>query len=115
MDAMDIVMDDSDISFIISAIYISFLEQMDYRSITDELIELLTEQGIVIRRDKMGSGGGGLCVIDGRKVFFFNNDSSAFELAVSCAHAAAEAILDPESIYIKPAVRDFIDKYGQKE
>ena len=100
---------------ILSAFLLPFLEQMDHQSITDELIELLTEQGIVIRRDRMGSGEGGLCVIGGRKVFFFNKDLSSFESAVSCAHAAAEAVPDPESIYMRPAVRDFIDKYGKKE
>ena len=88
---------------------------MDHQSITEELIELLTGHGSAIRRDKLGSGGGGLCGIDGKKVFFFDTDSSSFESAVSCARATKEVITDPEGIYMKPAVRDFIDKYGSNE
>jgi hypothetical protein len=84
---------------------------MDHQDIIDHLLKMLEEHGITIRRDAMGGGGGGICDIKGKKVFFYDTDSSSFDMAVSCAKAVVQNISDLEYIYIKPAVRDFIDKY----
>ena len=88
---------------------------MDHQSITDALIELLAEQGVDIRRDGLGNGGGGLCMMDGKKLFILNKDAPSFDRAISCAHAAVEVITDLDSVYLRPVVRDFIDKYGKEQ
>jgi len=77
----------------------------------NELFDLLRQQGVVIREDAMGGGGGGFCDINGKHVFFHDTDSSSFDTAIKCAYALKQNVSDLETIYIKPAVRDFIDKY----
>jgi hypothetical protein len=88
---------------------------MDYQAITEQLLNLLQAQGVIVRKDAMGGGGGGLCWIKDKKIFFYDTDVSAFEAAVRCARAVHRVIGDLESIYLKPMVRDFIDKYGPIE
>jgi hypothetical protein len=84
---------------------------MTHHDIMSELFELLKQQGVVIREDAMGGGGGGFCDINGKHVFFHDTDSSSFDTAIKCAYALKQSVPDLETIYIKPAVRDFIDKY----
>jgi hypothetical protein len=84
---------------------------MTHRDIMNELLELLRQQGVAIREDAMGAGGGGFCDLNGKKIFFHDTDSSSFDTAVKCACALKQFLPDLEMIYIKPAVREFIDKY----
>ncbi len=84
---------------------------MDYDSITQQLLALLTEQGIEIRKEAMGGGQGGLCNFKSKGVFFLDQDSSSLESAIRCAEAVSKTIDDIEGIYLKPAIREFIDKY----
>jgi hypothetical protein len=88
---------------------------MDHQGIIDEILLLLTDRGVVIRRDSMGGGGGGPCKIKDKKLFFYDTDSGSFENAINCARAAKMYISDLDDIYIKPAVREFIDKYTSTE
>lgn len=83
--------------------------------ITEQLMALLSEQGVKIRKEAMGGGGGGLCDFKDAQVFFYDVDSSSFEMALSCSKAVRHVIGDLESIYLKPAVRDFIDKFAPNE
>lgn len=85
---------------------------MDTQMITEQLLSLLAERDVVIRKEPMPDGRAGLCCLKGQKTFFFNSELPAFEAAVSCAVAACGVIEDIESIYLRPAIRDFIDKYG---
>lgn len=86
---------------------------MDYSTLIHQLIGLLEENGAHIRTDAMGGGGGGLCRLKEKDLMLIDQDSSSLETAIACARAVCELIPDIESIYIKPAVRDFIDKYGR--
>lgn len=86
---------------------------MDYQMITEKLLDLLAERDVVIRKESMDGGGAGLCCFKEQKTFFYDPDSSPFEIAVSCAEAALSEIEDLESIYLRPVVRDFIDKYAR--
>jgi hypothetical protein len=88
---------------------------MDHQTITEQLISLLGEQGVKIRKEAMGGGGGGLCDFKDKQVFFYDVDSSSFETALSCSKAVRQVIGDLESIYLKPAIRDFIDKFSPDE
>ncbi len=85
---------------------------MDPAAISQQLLDLLAEHGVHIRKDSMGGGGGGLCRLNDRDLLLIDRDSSSWETAVVCARAAKSVIIDLESIYLKPAVRDFIDKYS---
>ena len=81
---------------------------MDNKAILDELMELLEKNGVKIRKDSMGGGGAGLCKLKAGYMFFFDSDASSYENALNCAKAVKE-IIDVETIYIKPEIREFID------
>ena len=88
-----------------------FLERMDYQSITEQLLVLLEDHHVQIRKEAMGGNGGGLCCLRGKNVLIIDQESSSLETAISCAKAVESIISDMEGIYLKPAVREFIDKY----
>jgi hypothetical protein len=87
---------------------------MDDQMITERLLELLSERNVRVRKEPLDGSRAGLCCLKGQKTFIFDPDSPAFEIAVCCAAAAADVIDDLDSIYLRPAVRDFIDKYGSE-
>jgi hypothetical protein len=87
---------------------------MDTREITEELVALLELNGVNIRREAMGGGGGGMCEIKGKKIFFVDTDSPAAEMtAIACR--SVNDLLDVESVYVRPQVREFLEKYGHSK
>jgi hypothetical protein len=82
---------------------------MDNKAILDELMGLLESNGVKIRKDSMAGGGSGLCKLKEGYYFFVDTDSNSYENALNCAKAVKE-IIDIETIYLKPEIRDFIDK-----
>ena len=86
---------------------------MDNNSILDELLDMLDKHNVKIRKDSLGGGGSGLCKIKDKYVFFVDTDSSAYEIAVTCAKALG-TVVDIESIYIRPQVRSFIEQNMEK-
>jgi hypothetical protein len=87
---------------------------MDISSIIEELIALLNRQQVEIRRASLGGNGSGLCRIRGKNIFFFDNEEEYAEIASKCASAVAE-LVDIETVYIKPELRDFIKKSAENE
>ena len=85
---------------------------MDYQAITEQLLTLLAEHDVAIRKETMGGGRGGLCCLKGEKIFIIDRDSTSLETAVSCAKAIGKTLQDTENIYLRPAIREFIDKYA---
>jgi hypothetical protein len=85
---------------------------MDTERIRDELLELLTGQGIMVRFEAMGGSGDGLCTLKDRQVFFVDTQSSPLENAISAAHAVARHV-PIDSIYLRPQVREFVEKYAR--
>jgi hypothetical protein len=85
---------------------------MDTRAILEELLSLLDLSGVQIRREAMGGGGGGMCVIKERKIFFMDIDCPVIEMTVIASHSVNE-LLDIESIYIRPQVRQYLEKYAE--
>ena len=83
---------------------------MDTRAITEELVALLEQNGVEIRREAMGGGGGGLCVIKEKNIFFVDTDCPIAEMTAICSRAVNE-LLDVDSIYIRPQVRQYLEKY----
>ncbi len=80
---------------------------MDSHAILEELKELLAGANVDVRAEPMGGGPGGLCDIKGRKIFFIDTDSSINEAIKSAALAVSE-LVDIESIYLKPQIREII-------
>ena len=84
---------------------------METREIIEDLVALLEQNGVSIRRQAMGGGGGGLCRIKGKEVFFVDTECPAPEMGAICSKAVNE-LLDIESIYIRPQVRQYLEKYS---
>ena len=87
---------------------------MDEERILDELLVLLEAHGVRIRRDALAGQGGGLCQVRGERLFFLDTEASLGDSAVLCARALNE-VVDIESIYIRPEVREFVEKAIGKE
>ena len=87
---------------------------MDTIEITEELVALLEQNGVNIRREAMGGGGGGMCVIKEKRIFFVDTECPVAEMNAICSHAVND-LLDIESIYIRPQVREFLEKEAVKQ
>ncbi len=92
-----------------------FLEDMNHQAILENLLELLAASHITIRREPMGGGGGGLCQLKDKKVFFLDTQTGSYESAAQAAKAVWKVIEDPEAIFLMPAVRDFLDRFKEIE
>jgi hypothetical protein len=84
---------------------------MNSREILEQLLSLLESKNIEVRTDSLGGGAGGLCKIKGRYTFFVDSDSTTADSAVNAAQAVVK-LLDIEAVYIKPEVREFIEKHS---
>jgi hypothetical protein len=82
---------------------------MNEQRILDELLALLEAGGVTIRSEPLGGAGGGLCAVRGHNVFFLDTQAGSGESAALCAEAVRR-VLDVESIYIRPEVRQFIEE-----
>jgi hypothetical protein len=83
---------------------------MDEQRILDELLALLEDSDVTVRREPMGGSGGGLCTIKGQRIFFMDTQSNSAEIAALCAEAVAR-VMDLESVYIRPEVRQFVEDH----
>ncbi|MDD5458185.1 MAG: hypothetical protein PHF37_02165 [Phycisphaerae bacterium] len=86
---------------------------MNDSEILEELLGLLEENGIEVRRESLGGQGGGFCVIKGQKLFFADTNADSVDVAALCAGAIAQNV-DTESIYLRPEVREFIENYAKE-
>ena len=84
---------------------------MDERRILDELLALLEGDGVQIRKEAMGGGGGGLCAVKGERIFFLDTDSPSADTSVLCAQAIAK-LVDIEAVYVRPEIRLFIENHA---
>ena len=83
---------------------------MNQQNILEELLALLEANGVAIRNEPLAGSGGGLCTIKGESIFFVDTQATAAETAAVCAEAVSKMV-DIESVYIKPEVREFIEKH----
>jgi hypothetical protein len=80
---------------------------MKLSELFDELIELARRLGIMIRRDN-GKFQSGYCIINNQKIFLLNKTTP---LEIRSAMLARCLILEPiDDIFLKPAVREYLDR-----
>ena len=84
---------------------------MNEQRILDELLTLLEANGVVVRRDALGGGAGGFCVVKGEKLFFVDTQSTVLESAALAAEAASR-VVDIEAIFLRPEIREFIESHS---
>jgi hypothetical protein len=83
---------------------------MEDQAILEELLVLLEQNGVVIRNESIGGSGGGLCKIKDKSLFFVDTEGPAADMAVICAQAIHETV-DIEKIYLRPQIRDFLERH----
>ncbi len=88
---------------------------MNHQAIVEDLLELLAGRNVEIRNEVMGGGGGGLCQFRNKTVFFHDTQAASYDSAVQAAKAVLRVIEDPDAIFLKPAVRDFLDRFKEIE
>lgn len=84
---------------------------MNEQRILEELVMLLESNGVTIRREPLAGGAGGLCTVRGKHIFFLDTQASSVEVASAAAEAVAK-LIDIESIYLRPEIRQFIESNG---
>jgi hypothetical protein len=52
-----------------------------------------------------------LCTVSGRHIFFLDTQASSVEVASAAAEAVVK-LIDIESIYLRPEIREFIESNG---
>jgi len=84
---------------------------MNEQRILEELLGLLEANGVIIRHEPLAGGAGGLCTVKGQHIFFVDTQSSTVDVAVMAAEAVGK-IVNIESIYLRPEIRQFIESHG---
>lgn len=82
---------------------------MNEQRILEELLALLDSHNVKIRSEPLGGRGGGLVAVKGENIFFVDTQAVTAEVAALCAEAVVK-VLDIESIYLRPEVRQYIEK-----
>lgn len=83
---------------------------MNEQRILEELFALLEAKGVNIRNEPLGGSGGGLCTVKGEHIFFVDTQATSAETGAKCAEAVSK-LLDIETLYIRPEVRQFIETH----
>jgi hypothetical protein len=81
---------------------------MNDQRILEELLALLQQGKVQIRQDALGGSGGGLCTVQGKKIFFLDTQAPTDMMIQMCAEALPD-VLDIESVYIRPQIRQLIE------
>ncbi len=87
---------------------------MNTQELLEQLLALLESNNVEVRTESIGGGGGGLCKIKGKYTFFVDSDATTTDSAVTSAQAVVK-IVDIDAVYIKPEVREFIEKHTDRE
>ncbi|MCJ7673991.1 MAG: hypothetical protein MUO33_02440 [Sedimentisphaerales bacterium] len=86
---------------------------MTEQRILEELLHLLEGNGVKVRNEPLGGSGGGLCTVKGQTFFFVDTQAPSAEVASLCAEAAAK-LLDIETVYLRPEVRQYIENHSNQ-
>jgi hypothetical protein len=86
---------------------------MTEQRILEQLLHLLEGNGVKVRNEPLGGSGGGLCTVKGQTFFFVDTQAPSAEVAALCAEAAAK-LLDIETVYLRPEVRQYIENHSNQ-
>jgi hypothetical protein len=87
---------------------------MNEYDILQELLALLESNGVAVRREPLAGSGGGLCALKGKDIFFVDSRATSGVNAVNAAQAVNKMI-DTESLYVRPQVRQYIKNFKNIE
>ena len=81
---------------------------MNSQQILEDLLLILEENDVEIRKESIAGSAGGLCSIKGKNIFFLDTLAPSLDSA-STAARVIDRLLDIETIYIRPELRQFIE------
>ncbi|MGB2986703.1 MAG: hypothetical protein WBE26_12565 [Phycisphaerae bacterium] len=75
----------------------------------DIVIGLFGRLGIEVRQEHLGGGGGGLCVLHGRRLAFVDLDADP-ATRLECSLRALAACPELDNVYVPPVIRELIQQ-----
>ena len=87
---------------------------MNEQRILEQLLALLEANNVTVRTEPLGGSGGGLCTVKAKPFFFVDTQAPSGEVAALCAEAVSR-VVDIESVYIRPEIRQFIENHTNAE
>lgn len=89
-----------------------FILKMSIADILDCLLSIIETAGVQIKKENMAGSGGGLCRLKTKTVYYLDIDAAKINSAIAAARAVDD-LIDIETIYLRPEVRDFVSKYAK--
>jgi hypothetical protein len=86
---------------------------MNTDRVLDELIALLDAHGVRVREEALIESAGGLCSMNGKNILFLDR-SSAIETRIELCARAVIKLIDLDSVYLKPGVRELLEAVREK-
>jgi hypothetical protein len=87
---------------------------MNSQAVLQQLLSVLEDNGVQVRSEPLGGAGGGLCNVKGKNIFFLDTQAPTAESATLCAQAVGR-LVDIESIYLRPEIRQYIEASVETE
>jgi len=81
--------------------------------VLDELIALLHAHGVRVREETLVESAGGLCSVNGKKILFLDRNSE-IEIRIQLCARAVIKLIDIESVYLKPGLRELLEAMQEK-
>ncbi len=85
---------------------------MTEQAILEELLALLEANRVKVRSEPLGGRGGGLAMMKGESIFFVDTEAPSADVATLCAEAVTK-LMNVETIYLRPEVRQFIESHTE--
>ncbi len=75
----------------------------------DEMLALAERLNVQVRHVRLGGSGGGLATVRSQRILFIDQDADAQDQLEVVARAMSA--LDLENVYLRPDVREMIERY----
>ena len=73
------------------------------------MLEALDKLDVDVRRERCGGGGGGMCILKGKKIVFVDLDADEIT-RLECSLQALAGLPDAEILFLPPAIREHVDR-----
>ena len=73
------------------------------------VLEALGRLDVDVRRERCGGGGGGLCILKGKKIVFVDLDADEIT-RLECSLQALAGLPGAETLFLPPPIREHVDR-----
>jgi hypothetical protein len=82
---------------------------MDVQAQVEQMLELLSANGLSVRFEHLGGSGGGLCGLKGKPVMFVDLDADPATTSERCV-AALATLPNVNELHLPPVIRERIEE-----